>query len=111
MGVRPGRRRGRSDGCLTRGRKPKVADPESCSVAVTAAASGIKRLGDQVVRGRFDRGREPADRNGDVDRHRHPSGQRLDAGAQPTASEDHGQDAVGELPQLGHRTLGLRERR
>jgi hypothetical protein len=28
MGVRPGRRRGRSDGCLTRGRKPKVADAE-----------------------------------------------------------------------------------
>ena len=69
-----------------------------------------ERLGDDEVRGRLDRGREPAHGHVVLDRHRHPRSQRVHPRAQPTLGEDRREDAVRELAQLGRRLLGVVER-
>jgi hypothetical protein len=69
-----------------------------------------ERLGDDEVRGRLDRGREPAHGHAVLNRHRHPRGERVHSRAQPPVGEGPWEDAVLELAQLGRRLLGLVER-
>ena len=94
------------------GRERAVLDARRDRGASGASVFGDvgQRLGDDEVGGRLDRGGEPADGHVDLDRHRHPRGQRVDSRAQPAAGEDRWEDAVRELAQLGRRALGVVER-
>ena len=69
-----------------------------------------QRLGDDEVRRRLDRSRQPVHGHVDLDRHGRPRGQRLDARAQAAAREDRREEALRELAQLFGRQLRLLDR-
>jgi hypothetical protein len=64
-----------------------------------------KRLGDDEVGGRLDRGRVASVRDGDGYRLRRSLGERFDRGAKAGFGEDRRMDAAGEIPDLGDRRL------
>jgi hypothetical protein len=84
------------------------AVPSACPARACLATGQSFR--DQEVGGRLDRRGEPAHGHVDLDRHRHPRGQRLHSRVQTAVGEDRRQDAVRELAQLGRRLLGVPER-
>ena len=90
--------------------RPRRPDPDLRRRRLRVLDDVGQRLGDDEVRARLDLAPRTARLEVDLDGQRRDRSATSDAGAEPAAGEDGGQDPVGELAQLVVAPLGLLER-